>query len=369
MRIASILSLGLLLGACSHSRMRVAMLGPADLASDPVPAESLFVFTGEDRVLPKYQPIAQLSVGPKYWTNPGWDIPSVEKALLEKAGKLGADAVILGELSGFPYRDFYGTKTWGTATAIRFAQSGSARTNSAARQPRELKAIVVAPIAAPEDIHVPDTIAAGFVRDIRAELEESGFVVLPEGLYESVWDGTAIEAEGVADPITTLKNKLRTQSREQRTLRSLIKEHGADGFLFPDIQGVEASFHGDEASWDGISQKVGETRSMAAKVVSGIANLLVRGEGDFEEPDPAGSVWALSLVVQIENALGALLYTGRGGIELLEGADFEGGIYFGDPEPEGYKVVEIPTEQIFKKQRRLQRAVRIALSSLGSGGR
>ena len=113
---------------------------------------------------------------------------------------------------------------------------------------------------------------------------------------------------------------------------------------------------------------MGETRSTGAKVVSTIANLLIRGEDDGEEAEPTGRVSALSLVIEFENDIGAHLYTGRGGIELIEEADFEGGIYIGEKEPEEYEIIEVPDEFLFQKQSRLQRAVRIAFEPLVNRG-
>ena len=161
-----------------------------------------------------------------------------------------------------------------------------------------------------------------------------------------------------------------TYSRVERILKVLGEKYGADGFLLPDIEGVEAYFDGDRAEWDGVEQKVGERRGTGAKIISGILNLFRKGEHDFSEEDttPYGSVWALSLVVRIENAIGAQVYLGRGGLELLEKADFEGGIWFGDPIPEQYEIQEVPDEELFQKRNRISRSVRIALSPLRRGG-
>jgi hypothetical protein len=66
----------------------------------------------------------------------------------------------------------------------------------------------------------------------------------------------------------------------------------------------------------------------------------------------------------MENSIGANLYSGRGGIELLEKADFEGGIYIGDPGPEEYELEEVPEEKLFTRTGRWRRAVGIALEGL-----
>lgn len=360
----------LLLCACSHSRMMVTRIGPAGPEVTAVSPESVFVFTGEDRVLPKYRPIAHLSVEPGRWGTTLRDVASLEEGFRRESGKLGADAIILGELGGSAFQDLGGEGFWGTATAIRFLEPGPRQGKPAARGPRDLRTIAVVPIAAPKDLPVPDSIDAAFIQDISEKLRAAGFFLLPVEVFDSVWAAAEPKVEGVPDPVAALKDQDPVRSREHRTMRVLVEEHGVDGFVFPSIQHVEARFVGDKASWDGVSQKVGETRSIGARIVSGILNLIVNGDQDLtdNETTAEGSVWALSLAVQIENAFGARLYFGRGGIELLEEADFEGGIWIGDPEPEEYQVVEVPAEEIFTRRRRIDRAVRIALQPLLKAG-
>jgi len=367
MRIASYLFVVLALAGCGM-QPKIVMLGRPDREYEPVPLEDVWVFASQDRVRAKHQPIAEIAVRQTSWDE---GIPADENLLYqlkEQAGKVGGHGIVLGQFEDTSRLGVFEVPmASGVATAIRFLEPDLGEARAAAKSPRDVDTIVVASLALPEDLPVHDTIVRGFVRDIYSELESAGYHPLPYETWESAWAEVGPEPEGLLDPTTGLKNEGYSSSMEQKILRSLIDDYGADGFLFPDIQGVQARFWGDEAKWDGIKQKVGETRSTGAKVVSGIANLLLSGEEDFEEPDPTGTVWALSLVVAIENALRAHLYEGRGGIELLEGADFEGGIYIGDQEPEEYEIFQVPDELLFQKQSRLQRAVRIAFEPLAQG--
>lgn len=347
------------------------MLGPPGQVYEPVPTEEVWVFSGMDRVRVKHQPIAEISMQFDAWTEDGSAYEELVHELTYQAGKLGAHAVVLegiqdeSELGGLmvPIPS-------GAATAIRFVEPGLVEGLRPARSPREMGALVVAPVAVPLDVQMPDSIAEAFAQDIHAALAGAGLSPLPPGLYESVWEDVAEESQRLSEAIAALKGGDETRSDEQRILKILGEKHDADGFLLPDIEGVEAYFDGDRAEWDGVDQKVGETRSTGAKIVSGILNLFRRGEHDFSEEDttPYGSVWALSLVVRIENAIGAQVYVGRGGLELLEKADFEGGIWFGDPMPEEYEIQEVPDEDLFQKPNRISRSVRIALAPLRTGG-
>ena len=68
-----------------------------------------------------------------------------------------------------------------------------------------------------------------------------------------------------------------------------------------------------------------------------------------------------------ENDLGARIYAGSGGIEVLENADFDGGIWIGDPIPDDYELIEIPDEELFQRPKRIERAVRVALKGIREG--
>jgi hypothetical protein len=349
-----------LLSGC-HPGLTVTRLGPPGVNYESVPPDSVFLFRGKDRVLVGYRPIARLETSSIYELGGGEYLDEAEWMLLDKAAKLGAHGIIQEgpteataiRFTGGDARDMAADQVADPAgikaeekaavkAAVLAEAAAPVRVDPASRVPagpepwrhtlrfpREVKTLFLAPLAVPQDLPVPDSVLAVTAETLYAELEAAGYRLVEE-----------VEV--------------------------------ADAVLFPDIEPVEARFVGDRAEWDGVSRKVGETRSTGAKVVSGFLNLLVHGESnrsDEDEPDdPAGWVWAISLVVSMENSIGALLYSGRGGIELLEKADFEGGIYIGDPGPEEYEVEEVAEEQLFTRTGRWRRAVGIALAGLGRGG-
>jgi len=361
---AFVLALALLPVGC-RSKTAVVPLTPPGQSFDPIPADSVFVFSSADRVLPTYQRLARIYVGFSYSTSQVGDEERLEEKLRKRAGKLGAHGIILEEGNKVPEDVYWGGMPSGSGLAIRFPEPGNRPESLPARSPSEMRAIAVAPVVVPPDVHLPDSVAAAFDEDIRQWLRENGYHALPPGLFDSMRGRMGEDIQPSVDPVGTLKIT-GGDSRERLILKALVEEQGADGFLIPEIQGAEATFDGEAAMWDGTEQTVGETRSLGAKIISGILNLFRTGEHDFseDEPAPEGSVWALSLVIRIENSIGARLYTGRGGIELLEKADFEGGIWFGDPEPEGYQIVRVPEEELFQKRNRIRRSVRIALEPL-----
>jgi hypothetical protein len=362
MRVSSesivMLALLLLLAGCKTSTS-VVLLGPPGVEYDPVPPEEVFVFSSEDRVLLKYRPLARLSAGMNYTTGGSYDA-KVDEVLLKKAGELGAHGIIREAES----EGRWGWNPTGHATAIRFVDPGRDLGAGAVHSHKDMKALVVAPLAIPEDLPMADSTVAAFTEALLDELRIAGFDPLPLDTWELAWEEAEQEAVDVVDSIDVLKGEDPFRSTEARVIRTLVNDYGADGILFPDIVGVEAGFTGDEANWDGASQKVGKTRSTGAKIFSGFLTGLIEGEYDSTEdgpPPPSGTVWALSLVVKMENAIGAHLYEGRGGIELLEGVDFEGGIFIGTPDAEAYEVEEVPLGRLFQRPGRWRRAVRLAL--------
>jgi len=362
----------------------VVPLSPPGVSYDPVPPEDVFVFAAEERVQVKYEPLAHLTTEKNYEGLLFGEDPSLEAVFLEKAGKLGAHGIILGshvktagvEIGTLSDSDFDGTR----ATAIRFLDPDDPRLSLAPRSPSESLGMVVAPLGIPQDLPVPDSVVTAMLQAIHTMVEDGGFRPLPldmwetaraetEGIHlpDSMRDEAEWETEEKPDSATAVEQAELALAQEDRVVETLAADWGVDCVLFPDIQGVLASFSGDEARWDGVSQKVGKTRSTGAKILSGFLNILVRGEhetGEEGPPDPEGEVWALSLTVVVENAIGARIYEGRGGIELLEGADFEGGIYIGEVDAEEYEVEEIPMERLFRRPGRIRRAVRLALEGL-----
>ena len=223
----------------------------------------------------------------------------------------------------------------------------------------DIRAIVVAPATPTNELPVPESVTAGFTQDICDGLRAAGWNVLPTELYDSIWTENLPKGGGLIDPLTTLKYDDRAGLVHRRTIRTLIEEYGADGFLYPEIQIIEAEFKGNEAEWDGVSQEsVVDESSTVVKVAFAILSVLSNDDVDaFNQT--RGSLKAVSLAVRIENTFGAMVYTKRGGIELLEGVDSR---------PDPWRAVTFPLDQIFNNPERNREAVRLALEPLRRGG-
>ena len=353
----------LFLAACGL-KTNVVMLGPTAPQSGPVPPDSVQLFDGPERVLIGYEAFATISARARATGSAAPYQDDVAVALREAAAGLGADALILDELLDQQGDD----PAEGRGTAVRFTHDPGDQ--GLATGPRWLVGIgtvVVAPVLR-TDGPVPDSIAAGFRRDIESRLEAAGFDVIPEAVYDSIRLAHILEVDGLFDPVTGARYDDRARVVEQNTRRELIEQHGVDGYVFAEIRPVRAQYQRSEAEWHGTSQMLiagFREPSGALRVAAAILEAFIcDDDADPDDEDDcerySGSVAALSLVIRLENAGGATLYTGWGGIEVREMLD---------PDTGGaYRLTDVPA---LADPTRSQEAVVIALSGLerhASGG-
>ena len=328
------------------------------------------VFDRSEDVLVDYERIALLSADFSWRVSSGpeQNRSNLILALREKAADLGSDAIILEEITGQRHWEGWTIKeAYANATAIRFGEAGSMQRMEVARSPENKRVIVVAPLTVIGYIPVPDSVSAGFTRDICDELRIAGFEAVSAAVYDSVWAESVLEVRDPFDPVTGVRHADRAGFVHRRTFRTLIEEYGADGILYPEIQMVDVAFKGTKAEWDGVSQKiVFAERSTGEKFV----DIVLHNTLTENRSQATGALGAVSLAVQIENTVGAIIYTKRGGIELLEGLGKLQLTIFqsGDPGRGTRQTVVFPPEQIFKNPERNREAVRVVLEPLRRGG-
>jgi hypothetical protein len=118
--------------------------------------------------------------------------------------------------------------------------------------------------------------------------------------------------------------------------RQLRAKFNVNAILSPEIQVVAASFGGDRAKWDGTSEGVGKKKFW--KALLGTTH--------------SGRVPALSFVVFLKDSDYTSLYVNAGGIQALDKVGPAGGF------------VPVPQEELFAKEERNVKAVRLALDPL-----
>ncbi len=186
------------------------------------------------------------------------------------------------------------------------------------------------------DFDRKDEVAARYEALITERLEAGGFKVIPSSEYSSIWDPMLEQLGGVFDPITGEADEEKLEALRTHTTNELIAKFKIDGFVIPRIDVTTASWSGNTATWDGVTDET-------------------TGKGGFwaslAASDKYGSVPALSLILPLFSTSGEAFYVGRGGIQLS--AYLKGG-----------RFVDVPESMWFVEPERDVNAVSIALAPL-----
>ncbi len=355
MRVAPFIILAFMGSACGVTT-DVVVLNPAAPAYTPVLADSVYIFTNSNSILLDYEAIATISASTSASGLIAPDEADMLAALREAAGALGADAIILSELLDQQPSGSDGMlPASGRGTAVRLrddsAQEPSLR--AAARPIEGVRTIALSLVVRRDGLSMRDTIRSRFEQDVRATLLAHGFNTVSGAVYDSVRTAHILDVGGLFHPVTGHRYDDRVLLVEQWTRQTLIDEHGADGFLVQEIWNAPEYDSAREAVWDETRQRMvvpedgAPQRGPEVLVLDGIA--CPAGDGC------AGVLRALSFTVRLENSFGAMLYTGRGGIEFWELLDNAGELYL------------LPPPHRFDRAESNRAAVALALAQLVQG--
>jgi hypothetical protein len=314
--------------ACGVSTS-VVMLDSAAPVSAAVHPDSVLLFDGVESVLVGYEAIAVISGAGRATGSGAPEGEDVVWALREAAAELGADGLVLEEIHD-QRRAFLGgaeLTAEGGGTAIRLVPGPEEwRLAAAPRSLDQITTVAVTPVLR-SDAELPDSIGLVFDDDIERGLLAAGFQVVPSVVYDSIRWEQMQAVGGLFDPFTGEPFHDRALFVEQATRLELMEAFGADAFVVPRIRPVAAEVDGSRAYWHGTSQDlvdVSDALSGLLDVASAVVEVLAFlcsdedrdcGGGTFVEQ---GGVTALSLMIRTENAMGADLLTGWGGIGIAE---------------------------------------------------
>lgn len=208
---------------------------------------------------------------------------------------------------------------------------------------RRVKTIAVANMAGLSDLGESAAARAKINTAIETKLREAGFTVVPAQEFRGIWDAKVGELGGMFDQNTGKVNEAKTTVLLNYIRGEVKTRFNADALLLPRVRTTTAKFShvpfvGVRAAWDGASEAM-ETGAFD-KVIS---------------PRGSGTVAALSLVLNIEDLSGSTLYVNAGGIQVLSKLS-PGAGRFG-----GSSFVEVPKDQLFTDEQRMQQAVHYAL--------
>ena len=364
-RAGSVMILALAGSGCGV-KTNVVMLDPAGPTFGTVSPDSVLVFASPSSVRVDYDSLAILSAGGRSSGALAPDEAAVIASLKEEAGGLGADGIILGEI--LAQRPASATDRTlparGSAVAIRIGDgaSGPPALQTSARSMEEIRTIALLPVIRVDGRAVPDTIRSEFERDVSAELDAAGFNTVSVAIHDSVRRAHILAVGDLFDPLTGQRDDRRWRLVEQRTRKTLIDEYEVDGFLVEEIWTVPAFYSGTVAEWDGTRQSLTGPEAVTTdmELAATLLDVLLCSDEDTEGCEDEsegfrGALAALSFMVRVESTIGAMLYTGRGGIEVLELLDDSGEPY------------AQPAPHPFDTRERNRAAVALALAHLVDG--
>jgi hypothetical protein len=199
---------------------------------------------------------------------------------------------------------------------------------------RRIHTIAVAPVSLPRYLGHAEGGQDRFDALIETSLREAGFSVVPPREVARIWSRVMDERGAVPDPETGDVDRVTFDSVAQRLRVEVRRRFSADGVLYPSIRLVRVAYGGGWAAWDGAREPISLDGSW------GVGSHLARG-----------MIGALSLFITIEDASGAIIYRGKGGIHLLSKIS-------------GSKFVPVPSGDVLAREERNRAAVDLALRNL-----
>jgi hypothetical protein len=194
---------------------------------------------------------------------------------------------------------------------------------------RQVKSVALAPIDAPEAVRMPDSAEAIILEEIVKHLRKRGYEVIPASVLGDIRDTMKRQVGGYQDAKTGRVDMARMQAVREHGHRELLFRHQVDGIASIRIRVVKADYENDNAKWDGTRQRVKH-----------------KGGGKFK-----GTISASSVSVSIFDRKDKLLFTHRGGLEVLLERDR------GQLKP-------LPPEAYFQDEKRIRKAAKEAVSPL-----
>jgi hypothetical protein len=198
-----------------------------------------------------------------------------------------------------------------------------------------VKTVALTPMDTPRDLEDPAA-ATKLLDLVEVELRQGGLTIVGVTQFKAIWDSMTAGMSGFYDPVTGRRDEEKVKSVRLQVYQELKTKFNVDAVLFSRVNVVGAELDHDTAKWDGTSEGAGRKKFWKA----------VLGESH------SGTVPALSLQVFLFDTDDIELYVNSGGIQVLEKVG-PGGTF--DP---------VPREQLFSKEERNTRAVRLALNPL-----
>lgn len=217
----------------------------------------------------------------------------------------------------------------------------------------KVKTIAIAPLTAPADLTDPEPVAGKFEQLIEVLLRDAGYNVVPSQEYAALFEQAKNKQGGYFDAYSGKRDDAKYDAALKATREGLAAKFNVDAVLYPSIQPVDAPWHDQWATWDGVTETI---QSMTGLVGKGVLKFATEPtsyllEGAHED----GTVKAYSLAVTIEDMSGNRMYADQGGIQVLNKIS-------------GNAFIPVSREDLFNDDARNTNAARIALESVSRAG-
>jgi hypothetical protein len=170
---------------------------------------------------------------------------------------------------------------------------------------------------------------------VSSRLTQLGFEVVRADEFETRWGEEVKSIGGLYDAFTGRLDEAKRREVRAKVARAACEQHEVSGVVQPVIESSSAYYRGESAAWDGVQES-------GATAKSGLSALF---------RTQYGYVRSLSLVIWFLDCDGAVLFEGRGGIQLAERL-------------EGEHHVPVPEQELFADSATDARAVEIAVKEL-----
>ncbi len=197
---------------------------------------------------------------------------------------------------------------------------------------KTIKTLAITPAEAAAALNMPEEIGHMLETEVARRLERLGYQLIPVDNYRSIRDRMEQQVGGYAIAGSEELDKDKMSAVREHSYREMLYRHDMDAMVTVQVHHIGAPFEKNKASWDGVDQKISRTKGTRNQKFSGTAG-------------------ASSLQVSIFNRSDELLFSARGGIEVVMHLD-------------GEALAPMPTEQLFLDEKRLLKSVRLALKEL-----
>lgn len=170
-----------------------------------------------------------------------------------------------------------------------------------------IKSIGVMPVDVDDAVPNQEEVASRLEEDITTRLQRGGFIVVPPSTMRAIRERAQTTLGGVYDPMTGAPIRDRVEALQEFSQHEYRMLHPVDAILRANVIRRQARFALGSADWDGVRERVTARTGITGRLQKMLSAL-----------STVADVPALSLAVRLVDPRGKTLYTGFGGLLVLD---------------------------------------------------